>query len=151
MARSVARFIRDASSANVAYTSDREHVITSLLEEAIRISGRQGIPTETEEPSDNTTFPVDVADNDEPDAPTVIHNKPQPQDSMVAAPELTHPGESQSNGLAERAGESVVDHTRTIMFGSRDAFEDSHPLRAPCDGMGRGTLDLSHGHMLARE
>ena len=35
---------------------------------------------------------------------------------MVDAPELTHPGESQSNGLAERAVESVADHTRTLLL-----------------------------------
>ena len=108
----VARF-KEAGLVHFAYRSDRETAITSLLEESIKISGRQGVPTDTEEPSEKITFPVNVADDDEPDAPTEIPQKHRTQDAMVAAPELTHPGESQSNGLAERAVESVVDHTRT--------------------------------------
>ena len=103
--------------------------MTALLEEAINISGRRGVPTETEAVPDHIDFPVDPMDDDEPDAPTEIPQKQAPLDAMVAVPELTHPGESQSNGLAERAVETIVDHTRTFVL----ALETHLKVHLPSD------------------
>ena len=116
VAARVARFIREAGLVHFAYRSDRELAITALLEEAIRISGRRGSPTASDAVPDHVDFPVAPVDDDEPDAPTEVPKTPQPEGAMVAVPELTHPGESQSNGLAERAVETVVDHTRTLIL-----------------------------------
>ena len=129
VAARVARFIREAGLVHFAYRSDRELAITSLLEEAIRISGRKGVPTDTDEPPDNFDFPIEVSQDDEPDAPISTPKKPAEEGTVIAVPELTHPGESQSNGIAERAVETVVDHTRTLVL----ALETHLKLHLPAN------------------
>ena len=47
----------------------------------------------------------------------------------MAVPELTHPGESPSNGLAERTVGTVVDHARTIVL----ALETHIHAHVPAD------------------
>ena len=115
VAQRVARFIKEAGLVHFAFRSDRELAITSLLEEAIRLSGRRGIPVDTDSPPTQVDPPRPMVEDDEPDAPTCLPWKAAPDGAVVAVPELTHPGESPSNGIAERAVETVVDHTRTII------------------------------------
>ena len=63
-----------------------------------------------------------------------VEDTPAVQSSHTAAPELTHPGESQSNGLAERSVGIFEDQFRTLKM----AFEmrlkhripSSHPVTA---------------------
>ena len=74
-------------------------------------SGRTGKRVHHDDPEDDTEF-VAVED-DEPDAPTSIPTIPTQPFTTIAVPELTHPGESASNGLAERAARTLEEKTRT--------------------------------------
>ena len=51
----------------------------------------------------------------------------QPKSVLIAAPDLTHPGESASNGAAEMAGRSVVEHSRCL----KAALEENMGCRSP--------------------
>ena len=125
----VARFIREAGLVHFAYRSDQESSLGSLLEEAIRLPGRTGVWTDTDIPAHSFEFPVPPLEDDEPDAPTQVRCRDAPEGGVVAVPELTHPGESQSNGLAERTVETVVDHIRTIIT----ALEAHLKVHIPAD------------------
>ena len=48
VANRINRSIRGAGLVHFAYRSDREHAITSLREEAIRLYGRRGAPTDAD-------------------------------------------------------------------------------------------------------
>ena len=102
VAQRVSHFIREAGLVHFAYKHDREHAVTALLEESVRLSGRRGVPTESEVPDLKVQYPVPLAEDDEPDAPTDIPQARTADGALVSVPELTLPGESQSNGLAER-------------------------------------------------
>ena len=91
VAARIARFIRDAGLVHFAYRSDREMAMTALLEEAIRLSGRRGVVTDTNEPPLQFDFPIAAADDDEPDAPTQIPQRQPADATAIAVPELTHP------------------------------------------------------------
>ena len=79
------------------------------VEQACAMAGRSGFHVKTDEPPKDLQFPVAVADDDEPDAPST----PIPL-TTVAVPELTHPGESQTNGLAERSIRTLEEQVRTM-------------------------------------
>ena len=51
--------------------------------------------------------------------------------ATVAVPELTRPRESPSNGLAERAVESIVDHTRTLPLALETHIKTHIPAEHP--------------------
>ena len=76
-----------------------------MLEVAISETARQGVFVDCDLGLEPSAFPIAASDEDEdePDAPEDV---PKPSEHvsppLVATPELTHPGESQSNGLAER-------------------------------------------------
>ena len=82
-----------------------------MLQSSILESARKGIPV-TSDLLDEHDEPLDIAeDDDEPDVPQQpVHAKP-----VVAVPELARPGESQSNGLAERAVQALEDQARTLL------------------------------------
>ena len=86
VATRVARFIREAGLVHFTYRSDREFAITSLLEESIKLSGRHGVGTDTDDLPKDVVFPIDLRDDDGPDAPTEtpISN---PDGPVVAVPE----------------------------------------------------------------
>lgn len=79
-----------------------------FLEEAIDISVRNRIPTTTDGRPMQVDFPTPPAAESEPDAPTNAVAIFHPRGSALAAPELTHPGESQPNRLAERIVEAIA-------------------------------------------
>ena len=119
----VSRFILELGLVNFVYRADRENYIQALLDEAVKMSGAHGIPqpiepVEREEPQ---TF-MDEAEND-PGIPDRVNAEPV----QTATPELTQPGESQSNGIAERAIQQVVDLFRTI----KTSFESRIGARVP--------------------
>ena len=87
------RFIMECGLLHFAYRSDREPAIVALIQDACAMAGRNGVHINA------------VAD----EAPEIEVEK-----SLVAVPEHSHPGESQSNGLAERTMREVIDEIRTL-------------------------------------
>ena len=54
---------------------------------------------------------------------------------LVAVPEHSHAGESQSNGLAERAVQMIEDQARTVKLALEDEFQWVIPIEHPsCTG-----------------
>ena len=67
----------------------------------------------------------------EDDATGVIAEAPLDR-ALVAIPEHSHPGESQSNGLSEKAIQEIVDHIRTLKMSTEGRLgvriPNDHPL-----------------------
>ena len=111
MVARLARFIKDIGLTHFAYRSDREPSICAMCEEACALSCRKGLRANTGddvadvaedldavEPSD----PFAAVDESIPKEPTNVPDL-SVESTVVATPEVSHPGESQSNGKAERA------------------------------------------------
>ena len=62
---------------------------------------------------------------DEPDAATHTPVSSPPPGPVQAVPELPHPGESASNGLAERSVRAVEDLARTILAALQSQSQDT--------------------------
>ena len=77
------RFIMECGLLHFAYRSDREPATVSLIQDARAMAGRNGVQVHAVE---------DEA------------AEPKGERAQVAVPEHGHPGESQSNGLAESIG-----------------------------------------------
>ena len=87
------RFIMECGLLHFAYRSDREPAIVSLIQDACAMAGRNGVHVHAVE--------------DEAIEPEV-------ERARIAVPEHSHPGESQSNGLAESSIKELVDEVRTL-------------------------------------
>ena len=93
-----------------------------MLEEAIKLSGRKGEPAPLDwEPGDARSSEVDPVD------PVV----PERVEARVAVPELSHPGESQSNGSSERGVQMVEDMVRTLKAAVEDRIGKPVPSTSP--------------------
>lgn len=111
--RRLERFIRECGLTHFTYRSDREPAIQAMMEEAAALCGRNG--TKDMSKSDGEAIdhaqlvdggvlsenPVVVDDPNVDVGEAVTNGEVVPVHTI--APELTHPGESQSNGLAERS------------------------------------------------
>ena len=119
----VARFIKEMGLVHFAYRCDREASLNLLVEEAIARTGRTGKRVYTDDPDDDSDEP-NPQDKD-PDTSTAAP-------TLIAVPELTHPGESASNGLAERSIRSIEEQTRTFLAATeariRIPIPSDHPL-----------------------
>ena len=104
-----------------AYRCDREASLNTMVEEAIARTGRTGKRVFSDEPNDDADEPT-PSDKDSTD----------PSPTLIAVPELTHPGESASNGLAERSVRSIEEQTRTFLAATeariRIPIPSDHPL-----------------------
>ena len=87
------RFIMECGLLHFAYRSDREPAIVSLIQDACAMAGRNGVN-------------IQAVEEEAPE--------PEVERAHVAVPEHSHPGESQSNGLAERTMREVTDDIRTL-------------------------------------
>ena len=107
------RFIMECGLVHFAYRSDRELAIVSFIQDACAMAGRNGISIQ--------------AIQDEALEPEV-------ERAQVAVPEHSHPGESQSNGLAKRAIREVVDEIRTLKMSLerrvKGRLANNHPVMA---------------------
>ena len=83
-----------------------------MIDEACGILGRTATLVKSDEDLSALDFPVADIEDDEQD---VVATAPRPHGPVVAVPELTHPGESASNGLSERAVQTLEDYVRTWM------------------------------------
>ena len=117
------KFIMDTGLLHFAYRSDQEPAIVALIREACAMAGRNGVKTHLDESA------AELEDGDlavgelQPDRSELAIDR-----SLVAVPEHSHPGESQSNGLAERTIQEVVDQARTLKL----ALESRLKSRLPC-------------------
>ena len=118
------RFIKECGLTHFTFRSDREPAIVAMIEEACAISGRNGVRDVV---GDN---PEEVSHarllEDRPDGAVIadaelpigdvphVHSSVEVESTHTAAPEFTHPGESQSNGLAERSVGIFEDQFRTL-------------------------------------
>ena len=108
----VARFIRDMGLVHFAYKCDREASLNALVEEAISRTGRTGKRVYQDEPTEDPSQQIATEDDDDPNSE--IASRPS-MPTLIAVPELTHPGESATNGLAERSVRSIEEQSRTFL------------------------------------
>ena len=85
-----------------------------MLEEACGLAGRKGTLVQDDE-ADVAHEPVVLQRGDIPavEVPEPEADGEEPT-AMIAVPEHSHPGESRSNGLSERAVQTLEDQTRTL-------------------------------------
>ena len=116
----LARFIRECGLVHFTFRSDREPAIVAMLEDACALTGRNGVRADVAAASDNVVPHESLVTGDDaldmnPDVSDEPDNQPSADHvAHTAAPELTHPGESQSNGLAERSVGVWTDQFRTL-------------------------------------
>ena len=133
------RFIKECGLTQFTYRSDREPAITAMIEEAVSLSGRNGKRDGAPNVSEAISHAQLVDGNSIVDDPNV-DDEPHVEDSQAArsshtaAPELTHPGESQSNGLAERSVGIFEDQFRTLKMALemrlKHRLPSAHPVTA---------------------
>ena len=83
-----------------------------MLAEACRLGGLNGVHAKSAE---EEITPVDDGELDDLEVPDVPVQAPGARVPIqVGAPEKTHPGESQSNGKAERGVRIVEEQVRTL-------------------------------------
>ena len=134
----LARFIKDCGLTHFTYRSDREPSIVAMLDEACALTGRNGtkeVPEgdgEAISPAaladvsgDLTNVDLDVANDD--GATQLV----DAEATHTAAPEMTHPGESQSNGLAERSVGLWEDQFRTLKHALELRLKHRLPMSHP--------------------
>ena len=130
--RRLERFIRECGLTHFTYRSDREPAIQAMMEDAAALCGRNGLK-DVSKSEDTAIEHAELVDggrlsenpNVEEDQDIVETGDSEP--IHTAAPELAHPGESQSNGLAERAVGIFEDQFRTL----KAALETSIKHRIP--------------------
>ena len=127
------------------YRSDREPAIVAMIEEACSLSGRHGVKDVAGTNPDELSH-AQLLDDSRGDG-CVVSNQELPigeephvpssvavDSTHTAAPELTHPGESQSNGLAERSVGVFEDQFRTLKHALelrlKHRLPSAHPVTA---------------------
>ena len=86
MVKRLAQFVRDCGLTRFVYKSDREPAIRALLADAAQLAGLKAEQESTDDDAEAT----------------------------IAVPETSTPGESQSNGAAERCVQAIEDVLRTL-------------------------------------
>ena len=121
----LAQLFKDLGLVHFVYRSDKEPAIRAMFEQAIILSGRSGKAFAEADNAEKEAISV-MEELDEDDGKLL----PSPMESeriLVAVPEHSMPGESQSNGIAERAVQQVEDHLRTL----KTAYEARLKARIP--------------------
>ena len=130
------RFIKECGLVHFTFRSDREPSIVAMIEEACSLAGRRGLrDSGPAQPMISHDALVDADGSiaqepnvdDEPDASVSVTASP----SHTAAPEMTHPGESQSNGLAERSVGMWEDQFRTLKHALELRLKHRLPMAHP--------------------
>ena len=123
--------IRDAGVTHFAYRGDREPAIGSLIDQACSILGRTSFRVKTDVVDPSPNLPIAPIEDDEPDAPTDVPRLPEPPSTVLAVPELTHPGESASNGLAERSVRTLEEQLKTLRTALEARLQNPVPAEHP--------------------
>ena len=124
--KKVAQLIKDCGFVDAVYKSDREASIRALLAEAAALAGVKAEEVEEEHPEQE--------EHEEPgrDAPSKAIPAPkQTAEAPAAVPETSSPGESQSNGSAERGVQMIEDMVRTLKAALEDRIGCSVPCASP--------------------
>ena len=131
------RFIKECGLTQFTYRSDREPAIMAMLDEACSMSGRNG-KRDTNASESEAIAHADLVDDNglastlEIDDVPYVDGSHGVESTHTAAPELTHPGESQSNGLAERSVGIFEDQFRTLKVAIetklKQRLPSSHPI-----------------------
>ena len=118
----IVRFLEEVGLTHFAYRNDREPAIVAMIEEACTLSGRKGvkISPSAEVADEDVDVSMFMSDGEITAADLDVGGSGAFDDSApdvsihVATPELSHPGESASNGLAERSVGVFMDQLRTL-------------------------------------
>ena len=121
----LAKLITDCGLVHFAYRSDKEPAIISMLQEACAMAGRKGVHVKTDNDSE---IALEAGDSQTGELQDDEHPRAVDR-SLIAVPEHSHPGESQSNGVAERAVQELVNHVRVLKL----ALEVNINARVPSD------------------
>ena len=108
----LSQLFKDLGLVHFVYRSDKEPAIRAMIEQAIILAGRSGKAYADADPEEQKSLSV-MEELDEADGKLM----PSPLESeriLVAVPEHSMPGESKSNGIAERAVQQLEDHLRTL-------------------------------------
>ena len=133
------KFIKECGLTQFTYRSDREPAIMAMMDEACSLSGRNGRKDSSANESEAISHAELVNGESlviDPDVSDVPHvaNSQAVSSTHTAAPEFTHPGESQSNGLAERSVGFFEDQFRTLKMAlelrMKQRIPSSHPVTA---------------------
>ena len=120
----IAKLITDCGLVHFAYRSDKEPAIIAMIQDACAMAGRKGVHVK----GDNVEDVLEDGDSATGEIQEDVH--PRAVDSAhVAVPEHSHPGESQSNGIAERAVQDLVNHVRVLKL----ALETNIKARLPAE------------------
>ena len=105
-----------------------------MFEEACKLSGREGIdatPPELKQQRDEKDTPtLELSGADIESAEDEVDIPDAPRSTIVACPEHSHPGESQSNGRAEAAVKNLVNQARTLKVALEIRLKRDRPF--PC-------------------
>ena len=102
-----------------------------MFREACRLSGRKGTLVHSDAADIEGELVIehdDVQVVEEEEAERKIQDLPV---SHTAVPEHSHTGESQTNGLAERAVQSLEDHVRVLKVALEARLGTSIPVHHP--------------------
>ena len=144
VASRIERFIKESELTHFTHRSDRDPAIVAMLEEACSDTGRNGVRETSKADSESEEASHEqLVDDGHPDGAVLAHehsvdDAPHVPSSCAvdsthtAAPELTHPCESQSNGLAERSVGVSEDQFRTLKHAlelrPKQRLPSSHPV-----------------------
>ena len=121
----IAKLITDCGLMHFAYRSDKEPAIISMIQEACAMAGRSGVHVKSD---DEAEAALDDGDSNTGEIQEDAHPRVVDR-AHIAVPEHSHPGESQSNGLAERAVQDLVNHVRVLKL----ALETNINARLPAE------------------
>ena len=122
VAKRLAQIVQDLGLTHFAYRSDREAAIRSMLSSVVKLAGVKAHLLAPEDPDDESSPPAMTCTN----APAASS-----MDVPAAAPEESHVGESRSNGLAERAIQSVTSQVRCMKLALEDRIHQTIPSHHP--------------------
>ena len=107
----LAHFIKEVGLLHFCYRSDKEPAIRSMIQDACAMAGRTSQLVKSDEPIPlpDVIEHEDILEAELPPAKG-LESKP----ALLAVPEHSHPGESASNGLSERAIQTFEDQFRTF-------------------------------------
>ena len=132
----LAHFIKSAGLIHFAYRTDKEPAIVALIQDACRRAGRSSacVPEDSDSGRPTEMAKGSVMDTLEEDGDGTDEHPPTIDKSVIAVPEHSAPGESQSNGKAEASVKTLVDLLRTLKLSLESRLggriPSAHPILA---------------------
>ena len=123
----IARLITECGLVHFAYRSDKEPAIISMIQDACAMAGRKGVHVKGD---DDTPVILEAGDSQTGELQEDEHPRAV-ESAHLAVPEHSHPGESQSNGIAERAVQDLVNHVRVLKLSLESNIKARLPAEHP--------------------